>query len=135
MEQPVSFNEVNSTIFLFTRFHQISVDADKCQNTQNIIAFMVRWEFFSQLTMKVFSDLEHGSGPELHPQIRRERCFTLFYVGSEILGFDFSRKNGVQYSILLISAKVLDQIKREWLQFVSTEPFLLAVFGWFPKSA
>ena len=89
MEQPVSFNEVNSTIFLFSRFHQIFVDVDKCQNTQNIIAFMVRWEIFSHLIMKVFSDLERGSGPEIHPQIRRERCFTLFYVGSRDLGLRF----------------------------------------------
>ena len=48
------------------------------QNTQNIITFMVRWEIFSHLIMKVCRDLERGSGPELHPQIRRERCFTLF---------------------------------------------------------
>ena len=46
-----------------------------------------------------------------------------------------SPKNGVQNSILLISSKVLDQMKGEWSHFVSTEPFLLAVFGWFPKSA
>ena len=37
---------------------------------------------FSHLTMKVCRDPERGSGPELHPQIRRERCFTLSYVGS-----------------------------------------------------
>ena len=96
---------------------------------------MVRWEIFSHLTMKVCRDLERASGPEIHPEIRRERCFTLFYVGSRDLGFDFSPKNGVQNSILLISAEVLDQIKREWSHFVSTEPLLLAVFGWFPKSA
>ena len=60
------------------------------------------------------------------------RCFTSV---PEILGFDFSRENGVQNSILLISPKVLDQIKREWSHFVSTELLLLAVFGWFPKSA
>ena len=47
---------------------------------------------------------------------------------TEILGFDFSPKNGVQSSILLISTKVLDQIKREWSHFVSTEVLLLAVF-------
>ena len=44
---------------------------------------------FSHLIMKVFSDLERGSGPEIHPQIRRERCFTLFYVGSRDLGLRF----------------------------------------------
>ena len=60
------------------------------------------------------------------------RCFTSV---PEILGFDLSPKNGVQNSILLISPKVLDQIKREWSHFVSTEPLLLAVFGWFPRSA
>ena len=60
------------------------------------------------------------------------RCFTSV---PEILGFDFSPKNGVQNSTLLISAKVLDQIKREWSHFVSTEPLLLAVFGWFLKSS
>ena len=60
------------------------------------------------------------------------RCFTSV---PEILGFEFSPKNGVQNSILLISAKVLDQIKREWSHFVNTELLLLAVFGWFPKSA
>ena len=60
------------------------------------------------------------------------RCFTSV---PEILVFDFSRKNGVQYGILLISAKVMDQIKRQWSHFFSTEPFLLAVFDWFPKSA
>ena len=38
------------------------------------------------------------------------RCFTSV---PEILGFDVSPKNGVQNSILLISAKVLDQIERE----------------------
>ena len=96
---------------------------------------MVRWEIFSHLTMKVCRDLERGSGPELHPQIRRNavsRCFTSV---PEILGFDFSPKNGVQNSIFLISPKVLDQIKPEWSRFVSTEPFLLAVFGSFPKLA
>ena len=60
------------------------------------------------------------------------RCFTSV---PEILGFDFSPKNGVQNSILLISAEVLDQIKREWSHFVSTEPLLLTVFGWFLKSS
>ena len=77
--------------------------------------------------MKVCLDLERGSGPELHPQIRRERCFTLFYVGSGDLGFDFSPKKWgtEQY----FSAKVLDQIKRQWLHFVGNEPVLLAVFG------
>ena len=60
------------------------------------------------------------------------RCFTSV---PEILGFDFSPINVVQNSNLLISAKVLDQIKREWSHFVSTEPLLLVVFGWFPKSA
>ena len=60
------------------------------------------------------------------------RCFTSV---TEILGFDFSQKNGVQKSILVISPKVLDRIKREESHFVSTEPLLLAVFGWFPKSA
>ena len=58
-----------------------------------------------------------------------------FTSGPEILGFDFSPKNGVQNSILLISAEVLDQIKREWSHFVGTELLLLAVFDWFPKSA
>ena len=80
---------VNSTIYLFSRFHQNSVDVVLCQNAQNIIAFMVSWENFSHLTMKVHRDLERGSGPELHPQIRRERCFTLFYVGSGDLGLRF----------------------------------------------
>ena len=47
---------------------------------------MVSWEIFSHLTMKVCRDLERGSGPELHPQIRRERCFLLFYVGSGDIG-------------------------------------------------
>ena len=79
-------NGVNSTLFLFSRFHQISVDVVLCQNTQNFITFMARWEFFSHLTMKVCRDLERGSKPELHQQIRRERCFTLFYVGSGDLG-------------------------------------------------
>ena len=130
-----SNNGVNSTIFLFSRFHQISLDVVLCQNTQNIITFIVRWEIFSHLTMKVCSDPERRSGPELHPQIRRERCFTLFYVGSGNHGLRISQKNGVQNSILLISSKVLDQTKREWSHFVSTEPFLPAVFGWFPKSA
>ena len=48
----------------------------------------------------------------------------------EILGFGFSPKNGVQNSTLLISPKVLDQIKREWSHFVGGEPFLLACFGY-----
>ena len=85
----MSIMGVNSIIFLFSRFHQISVDVVFCQNTQNIITFMVRWEIFSHLTMKFCRDLERGSGPELHPQIRRERCFTLFYVGSPDLGLRF----------------------------------------------
>ena len=59
------------------------------------------------------------------------RCFTSV---PAISGFGFSPKNGVQVSILLISAKVLDQIKRELSHFVDTEPLLLAVFGWFLKS-
>ena len=80
---------VNSIMFLFSRFHQNSVDVVLCQNTQNIIAFMVRWEIFSHLTMKVRRDLKRGTGAELHPQIRRERCFTLFYVGSGDLGLRF----------------------------------------------
>ena len=84
-----SNNGVNSTIFLFSRFHQISVDVVLSQNTQNTITFMVRWEIFSHLTMKVCRDLERGGGPELHPQIRRERCFTLFYVGYGDLGLRF----------------------------------------------
>ena len=85
----VSNNGINSTIFLFSPFYQISVDVVLYQNTQNIITFMVRWEIFSHLTMKVCRDLEHGSGPELHPQIRRERCFTSFFVGSGDLGLRF----------------------------------------------
>ena len=85
----VPISGVNSTIFLFSRFRQISLDVVLCQNTQNIISFMVRWEIFSHLTMKVCRDLERGSGPELHPQMRRERCFTLFYVGSGDLGLRF----------------------------------------------
>ena len=84
-----SNNGVNSTIFLFSRFHQISLDVVLCQNTQNIITFMVRWEIFSHLTKKVCRDPERRSGLELHPQIRRERCFTLFYVGSRDLGLRF----------------------------------------------
>ena len=77
----MSINGVNSTILLFSRFHQFSVVVVLCQNTQNIITFMVRWEIFSHLTMKVCRDLEFRSEPELHPQIRRERCFMLFCVG------------------------------------------------------
>ena len=84
-----SNNGVNSTLFLFSQFHQISVDVVLCQNTQKTITFMVRWEIFSHLTMKVCRDLERGSGPELHPQIRRERGFTLFYVGYGDLGLRF----------------------------------------------
>ena len=60
----VSNNRVTSTIYLFSRFHQNYVDVVLCQNTQNIITFMVRWEIFSHLTMKVFRDLEHQCGPE-----------------------------------------------------------------------
>ena len=36
---------------------------------------------FFHLTVKVFRDLERRSRLELHPQIRRERCFMLFCVG------------------------------------------------------
>ena len=82
----------NSTIFLFSRFHQISVDVVLCQNTQNIITFMVRWENFFHLTMKVCRDLERGSGTEIHPQLRRERFATLFYLGSGDLGLRFQPK-------------------------------------------
>ena len=80
---------LNQLFFIFSRFHEISVVVVLCQNTQNIITFMVRWEIFSHLTMKVCRDPERGSGPELHPQIRRERCFTLFYVGYGDLGLRF----------------------------------------------
>ena len=44
---------------------------------------------FPHLTMKVCCDLKRGIGPELHPQIRREHCLTLFYVGSGDLGLRF----------------------------------------------
>ena len=88
----VSNNGINSTIFLFSRFHQISVDVVLCQNTQNIITFMVRWEIFSHLPMKVFRDTERRSGPEPHPRIRRQLCFTLFYVTSRDFGLHFLPK-------------------------------------------
>ena len=39
----VLINGVNSTILLFSRIRQISVDVLLCQNTQNIITFMVRF--------------------------------------------------------------------------------------------
>ena len=74
---------------------------------------MVRWEIFSHLTVKVCRDLERGSAPELHPKKRQNavsRCFTSV---PEILGYDFSPKNGVQNIILVVFAKVLNQIKRE----------------------
>ena len=58
------------------------------------------------------------------------RCFTSV---PEILGFDFSPKNGVENSTLLISSKVLDQIKREWSHFVGTELLLLAWLVGFPN--
>ena len=65
---------------------------------------MVRWEIFSHLTMKVCRDPERGSGPELHPEIRRERCFTLFYVGSGDLGLRFKPKKwGTEQYIVNIS--------------------------------
>ena len=70
-------------------------------------------EIFSHLTMKVCRDLERGSGPEFPHKFAGNavsRCFTSV---PQISGFDFSPKNGVQNSILLISAKVLDQIKQE----------------------
>ena len=89
---------------------------------------MVRWEIFSHLTMKVCRDLERGIGPELHPKKAGNavsRCFTSF---PEILGYDFSPKNGVQNIILVISSKVLNQIRREWSHFVGTKTLLLAVF-------
>ena len=41
------------------------------------------------------------------------RCFLSVL---EIMGFDFSPKNGVQNSILLISSKVLDQIKLDQIK-------------------
>ena len=85
----VSNNGINSTIFLFSRFHQISVDVVLCQNTQNIITFMVRWEIFSHLPIEVFRDPERRSGPEPHPRIRRQLCFTLFYVSSRDFGLHF----------------------------------------------
>ena len=79
--------------------------------------------------MKVFRDPECRSGPELQYSGKYSgnpfsRCFTSV---TEILGFDFSQKNGVQNSILVISPKVLDQIKREGSHFVSTEPLLLCL--------
>ena len=99
---------------------------------------MVRWEFFSHLPMKVFRD------PECR-NVEMEKNHTHKYAGNsfsrcftsvpEILGWDFSPKNGVQNSSMLISGKELDQIKREWTLFVSAEPLLLAVFSSFLKSA
>ena len=71
--------------------------------------------------MNVFRDLERRSRPELHPQIRLEGCFALFYVVSGDLG--------------RLSSKVLIQIKRFESHFVDTELFLIAVFSWFLKSA
>ena len=85
----VPINGVNSTIFLFSRFRQIFLDVVFCQNTPNIITFMVRLEFFSHLPMKVFHDPEGTSGPESHPQLRRQLCFTLFYVSSGDFGLRF----------------------------------------------
>ena len=125
----MSINGVNSTIFLFSRFHQISVDVVLCQNTQNIITFMEWWEIFSHLTMKVCRDQNvEVEQNYIHKYAGNavSRCLTSV---PEILGFDFSPKNGLQNSILLIFSKVLDQIKREWSHFVSTKPLLLEVFG------
>ena len=96
---------------------------------------MVRWEIFptSPWRFAVTQSIEVDQNyTHKYAGNAVSRCFTSV---PEILGFDFSRKNGVQYSIFLISAKVLDQIKREWSHFVSTEPLLLAVFSWFLKSS
>ena len=60
------------------------------------------------------------------------RCLTSV---PEILGSADGPKNGVLNSILLITSKVLNQIKREWSHFVYTKPLLLTVFSWFLKSA
>ena len=85
-------NGVNSTIFLFSRFRQFFLDVVLCQNIQNIITFMVRWEFFPHLPMKVFHDPECANGPESHPQLRRQLCFTLFWVSSRDFGLRFQPK-------------------------------------------
>ena len=78
----VSIDGVNSTIFHFSRFHQISVNVVLCQNKQKIKTFMVRWENLSHLPMNVFRDPERRCAPESQPKIRRQLCFTLFYVSS-----------------------------------------------------
>ena len=132
----VSNNGIKSTIFLFSRFHQISVDVVLCQNIQNFITFMVRWEIFFPPHHEGLPWPRTWKWTRITPTNTPGTLFHVVFTSvPEILGFDFSPKNGVQNSILLISSKVLDQIKREWSHFVSNEPFLLAVFGWFPKSA
>ena len=92
LEPILPINGVNSTFFIFSRFHQLFLDVVLCQNTQNIITFMVRWEIFSHLPMKVFHDPEGASGPESHPQLRRQLCFTLVYVSSGDFGLRFQPK-------------------------------------------
>ena len=47
---------------------------------------MVRWEIFSHLLMNVFRDPERQSAPESQAKIRRQLCFTLFYVSSGDFG-------------------------------------------------
>ena len=69
------------------------MDIVLCQNTQNIVTFMVRGEVFSHLTMKDCRGLERWSAPELLPQMRRERYFTLFYNGSADFGHRWKPKN------------------------------------------
>ena len=88
----VSINGVNSTIIVFSRFHQFSVDVVLCQNTQNIINFMLRWEIFSHLPMKVFRDPERQSGAKSQPQNSRQICFTLFYDSSGDFGLRIQPK-------------------------------------------
>ena len=60
------------------------------------------------------------------------RCFASV---PEILGFDFSPKNGVQNSILLISAKYWTKLNGSGRILLVLNPFLVAVPGWFPKLA
>ena len=70
---------------------------------------MARCKIFPHFTMKVFRDLERQSRPELHPQIRLERCFTLFYVCSGDFGLRFlPQKWGIKKGFVNI--------------FLSTEP-------------
>ena len=75
--------------FFFSRFHQsltvfhILSKHTKHHNLHGEVGN------FSHHPMRIIRDPECQNGPKSHPEIRRQRCFTLFYVSSGDFGLRF----------------------------------------------